>query len=117
MFVRTKQVMGKGEMSMHFALMEARRVNGQPRQRIIMHLGSIKSSEIGTGLIRGFWNVVGWKLDRRDLSDDQRQRIVDRIGTVLGAQGPSQLVDDRKVAHDEQKNTLAACMRAVGVVT
>ena len=62
-------------------LVESRRVNGKPRQRVIAYLGSIREKCAQTpehvNHQLGFWNSVGAKLDglANQITPDERARI------------------------------------------
>jgi hypothetical protein len=62
------------------SLVEARRVDGAPRQRTIAYLGSIREGQMTeAGPASRFWSSVERKLDELVLSDDQRATIESRL--------------------------------------
>jgi hypothetical protein len=65
-------------------LVESHRVNGQPRQKFVAHLGSIHERFIGTPLHhRLFWIDVHAKFKRLELDHDQRVAIEQAVERVV----------------------------------
>jgi hypothetical protein len=59
--------------STSFDLVRAVRVNGKPRHKFVLGLGSLKSYERGS--IVWFWVRVVWRLTKHGFDADQRRRL------------------------------------------
>lgn len=69
-------------------LVEACRVDGKPRQKVIAYLGAIRTA-MPTNHRIVFWSNVNMNLDRLDLPDDVRATIVGKIGERVPFEPPS----------------------------
>jgi hypothetical protein len=88
------------------SLVESVRINGQPRQRTIRYLGSIRECHLdleGQSSIfhRGyFWRSVDTNLASLDLSDLERARIVAGLEDVVPRPDPEEIAQAHKRAED-----------------
>jgi len=65
-------------------LVESRRVDGKPRQRILAYLGSINERFLdATWQQRNFWLTASQKLEALDLSKEERAAIDARLQAVV----------------------------------
>lgn len=62
--------------SLYCVLIESRRVDGNPRQKVICYLGSVDEGHLDKTWQRvDFWDAVKPKLERLDLTRKERARI------------------------------------------
>jgi hypothetical protein len=73
--------------SLYCVLVESRRINGSPRQKVICYLGSIEEAHCQRVWDRvDFWNRVSSKLDALPLTRREMERIeksIDRVVTKV----------------------------------
>ncbi len=87
-------------------LVESVRINGQPRQRTVRYLGSIRECHLdleGQYSIfhRGyFWRSVDANLETLDISDLERARIVATLEDVVPRPDPGESAQAHKRAED-----------------
>ena len=98
MYIRWKarRRMGRDEFALTAILLESRRIDGQPRQRYVVGLGTLRVqqqplaehaehlTEVHGGFayiwqVIEFWNKIAGCLDDQDLITDQRQSIESEI--------------------------------------
>jgi len=69
-------------------LVKSHRVNGEPRQKFVAHLGYVKERLIDQPHIQSwFWRGITSKLDQLDLDLDQRVAIEQAIERVVPRDG------------------------------
>jgi hypothetical protein len=79
-----------GEQALSAALVETRRVDGKPRQRIVRYLATIKGGQlVYPPSTDRFWQDVDRTLADMDLDDEQRQTIGARIATTVPRPDPA----------------------------
>ena len=68
-------------------LVESRRVDGKPRQRVVAYLGSVRddapTGDDGAWRRRAFWRSVDGKLDGLGLEAGQRDAIEAKLAAVV----------------------------------
>ena len=65
-------------------LVESQRVDGNPRQKTIKYLGSIRSDRVNVvGWARGFWKSAEKNLSTLDLSPEVRDKIITDLNKVV----------------------------------
>jgi hypothetical protein len=70
--------------SLYCVLIESRRIEGKPRQKVVCYLGSVDEKHLDKTWLRvDFWDVIKPKLDRLALTRKQRQRIEDSIQRIV----------------------------------
>ena len=70
--------------SLYCVLVESRRVNGTPRQKVLCYLGSLDEGDREKLWLRvDFWDAVSAKLDRLQLTRRERAKIEESIGFVV----------------------------------
>ena len=69
----------------HYAqLVESRRIDGKPRQRVIKYLGAVRNPEqLSPGQRFGFWDTANKALSELDLDGDARQAIEAKLLAVV----------------------------------
>ena len=73
----------KGD-SLYCVVVESQRVDGKPRQKVVMYLGSLDEKDREKMWQRvDFWDLVGPKLDSLQLTKRQRTRIEESISVVV----------------------------------
>ena len=75
---RSRWATNYGEYSLAAVLVESRRVNGKPRQKVIKHLASIREYGLADEMVgwhTGFWRDVEESLRDLDLSEADRAKI------------------------------------------
>ena len=90
MFVRWQKYKSRVSRNKHgqprLLLVEAVRIDGKPRQRHLTYLGSVQADRRD---LRRFWYNVIRKLDRCQLSPEERNRITAAIAKKVGGKVPS----------------------------
>jgi hypothetical protein len=70
--------------SLYCVLIESRRIEGKPRQRVVCYLGSVDEGRLDKTWLRvDFWDDIKPKLDRLSLTRTERQRIEDSIQQIV----------------------------------
>ena len=92
-------------------LVESRRVDGQPRQQILAHLGTCREPLSEPMHRLQFYERCAWVLDDLDLSDDERARIEEQLAARIPPLTPQEIAALQLV-----KATAAARYRPDGFV-
>ena len=72
-------------------LVECRRVGGQPRQRVVRYLGSIREERLGSVAARArFWQGVDEKLGAVPLTPSERTRAEAALAAVVPRPDPAE---------------------------
>ena len=70
--------------SLYCVLIESRRIEGKPRQKVVCYLGSVDEGHLDKTWLRvDFWDAIKPKLDGLDLTRKERQRIEDSIQQIV----------------------------------
>ena len=99
MYIRwkTRRTMGRDEVALTAILLESRRIDGQPRQKYLAGLGTLRVqqqplaehfAEVHGGFayiwrVIRFWNKIAGCLDDQDLDADQRLSIESEIASRI----------------------------------
>jgi hypothetical protein len=86
MYVRWKRsiVRRSADRRLSAVLVESRRIDGKPRQRVVRYLGSTWERQLGNPLERlGFWRGVDRHLAELALDDSTRERITDTLAMTV----------------------------------
>jgi hypothetical protein len=90
MFVRwksrqlTRTESGAPERSLYAVLVECRRIDGQPRQKVIKYLAHINEEHIGNPReCREFWERTRQSLDSVDFEPGVRRKLEAKIAEVV----------------------------------
>ena len=90
MFVRwksrqlTRTESGAPERSLYAVLVECRRIDGQPRQKVIKYLAHINEEHLDTPReCKAFWEQAKQSLDSVDFEPGVRRRIEGKIAEVV----------------------------------
>ncbi len=90
MFVRwktrqlTRTESGAPERSLYAVLVECRRVDGQPRQKVIKYLAHINEERIDTPReCKAFWEQAKQSLDSVDFEPGMRRKIEAKIAEIV----------------------------------
>jgi len=66
--------------SLYAQVVESRRINGKPRQKILKYIGSIKEDCVTNAKDqKNFWEQANKQLDDLKLEPEQRQRLVESL--------------------------------------
>jgi hypothetical protein len=87
-------------------LVEAVRIDGRPRQKIVKYLGSIQEWRIEQRAyqpLHGFWQTVLSRLDTLTLSKKERREIERQVADVVPKPTKAMLRADRKSLTDLTK--------------
>ena len=89
--------------SLYAVLVKSERINGQPRQRVIKHLGSFRGKNIPEVIIRDyFWRRVQAKLSKLDLNPETQAKVEAQLSRRVPR--PTQAERDKAV--DEAKRQM-----------
>jgi hypothetical protein len=90
MFVRwksrqlTRTESGAPERSLYAVLVECKRIDGQPRQKVIKYLGHINEEHLGIPReCREFWDQAKQSLDTVDFEPGVRRRLEAKMAEVV----------------------------------
>jgi hypothetical protein len=102
------------EQIWYAVLVESRRVDGKPRQKVIRHLAAIKAGQFGYPLsIARFWDQVDAALDELGIPDAERVAMESTIGAKVPRPDPDVLAQARR-DFEKWKAGVSAMMQRLG---
>lgn len=70
--------------SLYCVIVESKRVNGAPRQKVVCYLAGVNEHDCDKTWLRvDFWDYVSAKLDRLPLAGRERKKIEESIAKVV----------------------------------
>jgi hypothetical protein len=85
------------EQRLYASLVEATRVDGKPRQRVVRYLAAIREGDITKPLVADhFWRTVDAALAELDLSTNQREAIASKLAATVARPDPADVERTQK---------------------